>query len=175
MRELQEKRRNCVQESRGLKERIERFEAQRPYAQFGYRDPETNFNRRSVSGVVCRLVKLKNHEAATAIETAAGGRVSFDIRFVFVYDKLLVATKQQQQKVKGYVLLVAFILYNKLWISFILQLYNVIVDTSETSKKLLQRGNLQHRTTFIPLNKIQGGKINPNIVKFAQDLVRTPQ
>lgn len=50
-------------------------------------------------------------------------------------------------------------------------MYNVVVDTDVTGKKLLQKGDLQHRTTFIPLNKIQGKKMSDNIVKFAQDLV----
>uniref|UniRef100_A0A1Y1M3E5 Structural maintenance of chromosomes protein n=1 Tax=Photinus pyralis TaxID=7054 RepID=A0A1Y1M3E5_PHOPY len=51
------------------------------------------------------------------------------------------------------------------------KLFNVVVDTDVTSKKLLERGNLQSRTTFIPLNKIQGGKIDQRTIKFAQDLV----
>lgn len=47
----------------------------------------------------------------------------------------------------------------------------MVVDTEVTAKKLVQRGNLQYRTTFIPLNKIQGGKIDNNTIKLAQDLV----
>ena len=48
---------------------------------------------------------------------------------------------------------------------------NVIVDTDVTAKKLLQHGNLQTRTTFIPLNKVSTNVIPYDIVKLAQDLV----
>lgn len=51
------------------------------------------------------------------------------------------------------------------------QLYNVIVDTENTSKKLLQRGQLQQRVTIIPLNKINGRVIDRRTVEFAQKLV----
>lgn len=52
-----------------------------------------------------------------------------------------------------------------------LQLYNVIVDTENTSKKLLQRGQLQQRVTIIPLNKISGRVMDKRIVDLAQKLV----
>lgn len=39
------------------------------------------------------------------------------------------------------------------------------------SKLLIDRGNLQRRTTFIPLNKIKGHVVPPDVVKFAQSLV----
>ncbi|CAO1400186.1 unnamed protein product [Diamesa serratosioi] len=48
---------------------------------------------------------------------------------------------------------------------------NVIVDTDLTAKKLLQHGNLQTRTTFIPLNKVSTSVIPNDIVKLAQNLV----
>ncbi|KAF5270320.1 hypothetical protein FQR65_LT05508 [Abscondita terminalis] len=124
MMELQRRRQELRNEIRTLQEKVDRFQGHNQYTNFQYRDPETNFNRRSVHGVVCRLIKLKDRETGIAMETAAGGK-----------------------------------------------LYNVVVDNDVTSKKLLQRGNLQNRTTFIPLNKIQGGKIDQNTIKFAQDLV----
>lgn len=77
--QLQERRRQCVQEGRALRQKVENFEAQRPYTQFTYRDPESNFNRKSVFGVVCKLVKVEQREAAIALETAAGGKVLFFI------------------------------------------------------------------------------------------------
>lgn len=52
-----------------------------------------------------------------------------------------------------------------------MQLYDVVVDTDVTSKKLLQYGNLKQRTTFIPLNKIQSRKMNNRVVQIAQELV----
>lgn len=52
-----------------------------------------------------------------------------------------------------------------------LQLYNVVVDTQDTGKKLLQKGQLKRRYTIIPLNKIAGRKINPDTIKKAKSLV----
>ena len=40
------------------------------------------------------------------------------------------------------------------------RLYNVVVDNESTAKKLLERGQLQTRYTFIPLNKIEGRSID---------------
>jgi structural maintenance of chromosome 2 len=51
------------------------------------------------------------------------------------------------------------------------QLFNVIVDTEITAKKLLQRGQLQRRTTIIPLNKIVGHSLEASTVRLAQELV----
>nr|XP_022902308.1 structural maintenance of chromosomes protein 2 [Onthophagus taurus] len=51
------------------------------------------------------------------------------------------------------------------------RLYNVVVDKDTTCKKLLQRGNLQNRTTFIPLNQIQADRMKPQTVNFARKLV----
>ncbi|XP_053981783.1 structural maintenance of chromosomes protein 2 isoform X3 [Hylaeus volcanicus] len=50
------------------------------------------------------------------------------------------------------------------------KLYNVIVDTETTSKKLLQRGQLQKRVTIIPLNKVGGRTMDNQIVNLAQKL-----
>lgn len=52
-----------------------------------------------------------------------------------------------------------------------LQLYNVIVDTEVTGKKLLQKGQLQTRVTIIPLSKISGRSIDAHTVKQAEALV----
>ncbi|KAJ8926989.1 hypothetical protein NQ314_020550, partial [Rhamnusium bicolor] len=124
MNELMERRRTLHHEIRGLRERVENFEARRPYTKFRYSDPEPNFNKYSVKGIVCRLIKCEDNNACVALETAAGGR-----------------------------------------------LYNVVVDSEVTSKKLLQKGNLQLRTTFIPLNKIRANKMDNNIIRLAQELV----
>nr|XP_045609046.1 structural maintenance of chromosomes protein 2-like [Procambarus clarkii] len=51
------------------------------------------------------------------------------------------------------------------------KLYNVIVDSEVTGKKLLQKGQLQTRVTIIPLNKITGRSIDAHIVKQAENLV----
>lgn len=55
---------------------------------------------------------------------------------------------------------------------YLFQLYNVIVDTELTSKLLLQHGQLQHRTTFIPLNKIASRGLDTRVIQVAQQLVR---
>lgn len=55
------------------------------------------------------------------------------------------------------------------------RLYNVVVDTEVTSKLLLQRGNLQTRTTIIPLNKISGQVIDKRIVQIAQEIGGGPE
>lgn len=75
MRELLDKRRILYKEIQNLQERIENFTARRPYTKFNYSDPETNFNKQSVKGVVCRLIKCCDNRNCLALETAAGGRV----------------------------------------------------------------------------------------------------
>jgi structural maintenance of chromosome 2 len=51
------------------------------------------------------------------------------------------------------------------------KLYNVVVDTAETGKHLLQNGQLERHCTIIPLNKIIGKSISNDKVKSAQKLV----
>lgn len=46
-----------------------------PHLQFDYKDPEKNFDRRKVHGLVCKLIKVKDVKTATALEVAAGGKV----------------------------------------------------------------------------------------------------
>ncbi|NWY15606.1 SMC2 protein, partial [Aphelocoma coerulescens] len=50
------------------------------------------------------------------------------------------------------------------------KLYNIIVDTEVTGKKLLEKGELQHRYTIIPLNKISARCVQEDTVKLAQSL-----
>nr|CAD7458875.1 unnamed protein product [Timema tahoe] len=122
--DLQEQKRRLSQEIRSLRYQLDNSKSRNPHLNFVYRDPETNFNRASVKGLVCRLVKVKQPHTARALEVAAGGK-----------------------------------------------LYNVIVDTEVTSKKLLKRGQLQRRTTIIPLNKISGHSMNQNTIHTAEQLV----
>lgn len=53
----------------------------------------------------------------------------------------------------------------------LLQLYNVVVDTEVTGKKLLQKGELRRRYTIIPLNKISARSIGQDTVRRAEQLV----
>ncbi|NWW50570.1 SMC2 protein, partial [Pedionomus torquatus] len=50
------------------------------------------------------------------------------------------------------------------------KLYNIIVDTEVTGKKLLEKGELKHRYTIIPLNKIAARCLGQDTVKLAQTL-----
>lgn len=86
----QRRQRTLVNEVRSVQERVEGFEAHNPYLNFRYRDPETNFNRRSVKGVVARVIKLKDRSTSMALETAAGGRVK--IKNIYVKSKLYMFT-----------------------------------------------------------------------------------
>ena len=51
------------------------------------------------------------------------------------------------------------------------QLYNVVVDTEVTGKKLISNGKLKRRYTFIPLNKIASRTLSNDVVKRAESLV----
>ncbi|NWU54342.1 SMC2 protein, partial [Dromas ardeola] len=50
------------------------------------------------------------------------------------------------------------------------KLYNIIVDTEVTGKKLLEKGELKRRYTIIPLNKISARCLGQEMVKLAQTL-----
>ncbi|XP_055917381.1 structural maintenance of chromosomes protein 2 [Eupeodes corollae] len=50
-------------------------------------------------------------------------------------------------------------------------LYSHVTDDDITSKQILQKGQLQQRVTIIPINKISSRPIDPNVVRFAQNLV----
>uniref|UniRef100_A0A4W5KP63 SMC hinge domain-containing protein n=1 Tax=Hucho hucho TaxID=62062 RepID=A0A4W5KP63_9TELE len=52
------------------------------------------------------------------------------------------------------------------------KLYNVVVDTEVTGKKLLEKGELKRRYTIIPLNKISARTLNDSVVNTAKSLVR---
>ena len=54
---------------------------------------------------------------------------------------------------------------------FVLQLYNVVVETEQVGKKLLEKGELKRRVTIIPLNKIASTTISNDAVKRAESLV----
>ncbi|TYH61430.1 hypothetical protein ES332_D07G051700v1 [Gossypium tomentosum] len=45
------------------------------------------------------------------------------------------------------------------------KLFNVVVDTENTGKQLLQNGDLRRRVTIIPLNKIQPSTVHPRVGK----------
>ncbi|KAE8632220.1 hypothetical protein XENTR_v10001478 [Xenopus tropicalis] len=51
------------------------------------------------------------------------------------------------------------------------RLYNVVVDTEVTGKKLLEKGELKRRFTIIPLNKISARCLGKDTVNVAKNLV----
>uniref|UniRef100_A0A8C7B6U8 Structural maintenance of chromosomes protein n=2 Tax=Mustelinae TaxID=169418 RepID=A0A8C7B6U8_NEOVI len=121
---LLEKRRQLSRDISRLKETYEALLARFPNIQFAYRDPEKNWNRNCVKGLVASLISVKDTSATTALELVAGER-----------------------------------------------LYNVVVDTEVTGKKLLEKGELKRRYTIIPLNKISARCIAPETLRVAQNLV----
>ncbi|XP_049626198.1 structural maintenance of chromosomes protein 2 [Suncus etruscus] len=121
---LLEKRRQLSRDINRLKETYDSLLARFPNLRFTYRDPEKNWNRNCVKGLVASLISVKDTSATTALELVAGER-----------------------------------------------LYNVVVDTEITGKKLLEKGELKRRYTIIPLNKISARSIAPETLKIAQNLV----
>lgn len=52
------------------------FSCRFPNLQFEYKDPEKNFDRSKVHGLVARLLKVKDVKYATSLEVTAGRKVS---------------------------------------------------------------------------------------------------
>lgn len=52
------------------------------------------------------------------------------------------------------------------------RLYQVVVDTEQTGKQLLQKGGLRKRVTILPLNKLQSRCVDPKKVKLAKEVAR---
>ncbi|XP_018012651.2 structural maintenance of chromosomes protein 2, partial [Hyalella azteca] len=120
---LEGRRRALNNDVRNLQEKVDALLSRYPELNFKYQDPERNFDRSQVKGLVCKLMKLKDPSAATALQVTAGGK-----------------------------------------------LYNVIVSTEVVGKQLLQRGQLQSRVTFIPLNKITARPIDQRTAARAQQI-----
>lgn len=91
---LLEKHRQVSRDISNLKGTYEALLAKFPNLRFAYKDPEKNWNRNCVKGLVASLINVKDNSTATALELVAGER-----------------------------------------------LYNVVVDTEVTGKKLLEKGN----------------------------------
>ncbi|KAM7536776.1 hypothetical protein Aperf_G00000085721 [Anoplocephala perfoliata] len=113
-----------ARETRQLQAKSDELGRQFHQLQFTYTDPEPNFDRRRVFGVVAKLFDLVDQKYAVAIEVAAGGK-----------------------------------------------LYNIVVDNETTGKALLERGQLARRVTMLPLNRIRGAPIPPEVLRKAQSAV----
>ncbi|KAL0400934.1 UNVERIFIED_CONTAM: Structural maintenance of chromosomes protein 2-1 [Sesamum latifolium] len=107
-----------------FKEEVRIISSQLANVEFNYNDPEKNFDKSRVKGVVAKLIKVKDSSAVVALEVAAGGK-----------------------------------------------LFNVVVDTENTGKQLLQKGGLRRRVTIIPLNKIQSHPVPQRVKTAAVKLV----
>ncbi|KAK9829006.1 hypothetical protein WJX72_003368 [[Myrmecia] bisecta] len=57
------------------KERVDELSSQLGSMNFQYRDPERNFDRSKVKGVVATLVRIQDPTTTTALEVAAGGKL----------------------------------------------------------------------------------------------------
>lgn len=73
----QETRRVLHKDIRKLQDNVDDFESRYPQLRFNYRDPEPNFRRESVKGLVCQLITLRDKRSAYALDVAAGGKVNF--------------------------------------------------------------------------------------------------
>lgn len=120
--QFQEKKQTLIQQIRNLQQQLDRRNAYRYDLQ--YRDPEPNFDRRKVRGMVGKLFSVRDEKNCLALMMCAGG-----------------------------------------------SLYSHVTDDDITSKKILQKGQLQQRVTIIPINKISSRPIDPKVVKFAQNMV----
>ncbi|CAH1162979.1 unnamed protein product [Phaedon cochleariae] len=98
MHELTEKRRHLNQETRGMRDRVDNFYARRPFMNFQYSDPEPNFDKRSVKGMVCNLIECEDPATCLALETAAGGRLYNVIVDNEVTSKKLLKNGRLQQR-----------------------------------------------------------------------------
>lgn len=74
--DLKKQRHTLITEIRSLREKLDQFESKYPQTRFEYRNPESNFNAKSVKGMVCKLIDIKDKRAAYALEVAAGGKVT---------------------------------------------------------------------------------------------------
>lgn len=73
--DLKKQRDTLIAEIKPLREKLDQFESRYPQTRFEYRNPEPNFNARSVKGIVCKLIAVKDKKTAYALEVAAGGKV----------------------------------------------------------------------------------------------------
>ncbi|KAH8393307.1 hypothetical protein KR215_003892 [Drosophila sulfurigaster] len=118
--QLKERRQELHNQVREIKRELDRRNGARYDLQ--YNDPEPNFQRQKVRGMVGKLFQVNDMNNSMAISMAAGGH-----------------------------------------------LYSYVADDDVTSKKILQRGNLQRRVTFIPINKITPSPLSPLVIQYAKN------
>jgi structural maintenance of chromosome 2 len=105
-------------------DKVQRLNAQLSALDFQFKNPEKDFDRSRVKGVVAKLLRVKDPSANSALEVIAGGK-----------------------------------------------LYQVVVDTADCAKALLQKGQLRNRVTIIPLDKISSRTLSQDKIKAAKEHV----
>ena len=55
-----------------------------PQLNLEYKDPEQNFDRSRVKGLVCNLFEIKDPKFSNALEVAAGGKVFIFFNIIFI-------------------------------------------------------------------------------------------
>ena len=58
-----------------IKSQVNNIKVRSPYLDIQYNDPERNFDRRKVKGVLANLIKPRDSKYNTALDTAIGGKV----------------------------------------------------------------------------------------------------
>lgn len=76
---LKNQRNSLMAEIKPLYEKLDQFELRYPQTKFEYQNPGSNFNEKSVKGIVCKLLNVKDKRAAYALEIAAGGKVKYSL------------------------------------------------------------------------------------------------
>lgn len=68
-----------------LKDLVRKLSGELANVHFNYRDPERNFDRSKVKGVVARLIRIKDSSTATALEVCIGKTFlcGFEVNFLF--------------------------------------------------------------------------------------------
>lgn len=87
---LQQRRSVLVNECKDLKMQLDRKSAHRFEVQ--YQDPEPNFNRRSVKGMLCKLFDVRDNKFALALSVCGGGSL-----YNLVVDTEVTSTKILQK------------------------------------------------------------------------------
>lgn len=80
--DLEDQHRNLRHEVQAVRHQVDNLHAQYPNLDFQYNDPEPNFDRSKVLGVVAKLFTVKDPKFMVAIDAIAGGRVSSFILFL---------------------------------------------------------------------------------------------
>jgi structural maintenance of chromosome 2 len=121
---MSQQKRSLNAQISSLSERCQTFYSRFPLLNLEYRNPEANFDRKRVKGIVSNLFRLKDEKFSQALETCAGGK-----------------------------------------------LYNLVVDTDQTRKLILEHGELKRKVTIIPMNEIRGFVISDDVIRIAKSLV----